>query len=87
MADLVIREADGWIEISDGVDELGPVSKQELWEFAASGDVRQAQELLDMELGDVMEEKVGTSDLTGIKVISIPDDLKGEQLRVWIRTR
>jgi len=87
MADLVIREADGWIEISDGVDELGPVSKQELWEFAAAGDVRQAQELLDMELGDVIEEKIGTSDLTGIKVISIPDDLKGEQLRVWIRTR
>jgi len=40
-----------------------------------------------MELGDVIEEKIGTSDLTGIKVISIPDDLKGEQLRVWIRTR
>ena len=87
MADLIIRDADGWIEISDGVDELGPVSKQELWDFAATNDYRQAQDLLDMELGDVMEEKIGTADLTGIKVVSIPDDINGERLRVWIRIR
>jgi hypothetical protein len=85
MADLVIREQDGWIEISDDVDELGPVSKQELWEFAATNDFRPAQELLDMELGDVMEERIGTADLTGIKVIATPDDMKGEALRIWIK--
>lgn len=87
MSDLIIRDADGWIEISDAVDELGPIPKQELWDFAATNDFQHAQELLDMELGDAMEEKIGTADLTGIKVVSIPDDIKGERLRVWIRIR
>lgn len=85
MADLVIREKDGWIEITDVVDELGPVSKQELWDFAGTGDVEQAQQLLDMELGDAIEEKIDMAEITGIKVVSVPDDIKGENLRVWIK--
>jgi hypothetical protein len=85
MADLIIREEDGWIEITDIVDELGPVSKQELWDFAGIGDVEQAQQLLDMELGDAIEEKIDMAEIVGIKVVSVPDDIKGESLRVWIK--
>lgn len=85
MADLVIREQDGWIEITDIVDELGPVPKQELWDFAGVGDVEQAQQLLDMELGDAIEEKIDMAEITGIKVVSVPDDITGENLRVWIK--
>lgn len=87
MSDLVIREKDGWIEISDVVDKLGPIPKQELWEFSAKNDVEHAQELLDMEFGDAIEEKIGMADLSAIRAVSIPDDLKGEVLRVWVKIR
>jgi len=85
MPDLVIREKDGWIEISEIVDELGPVSKQELWEHAGEGNIAEVSNLLDMELGDLMEEKIGTAEITHLTVISMPDDLKGERLRAWIK--
>lgn len=85
MANLVIREEDGWLEISDVVDELGPIPKQELWEFSGTQNIEQAQELLDMEAGDLIEEKIGTDQITGLRVVSVPDDMAGERLRVWIR--
>lgn len=85
MSDLVIQEKDGWIEISDLVAELDPNLHKELWDYAAKHDIENARDLLDMELGGPLQEKIGTAQIVGLRVLSMPDDILGEKLRVWIK--
>ena len=72
MSDFVVREEDGWEEITNAVDELGPIPKQELWEYAGIRNVQAAQELLDMELGDAIEEEIGMADIVDLRRVSVP---------------
>lgn len=39
-----------------------------------------------MEIGDLLEDEIGTADIAGIRAVLEPDDILGERLRVWIRT-
>lgn len=88
MSDLVILEGDGWIEISHLIPgvEFGAVEIRELWGYVAAGDVEHAAELLDMSLGGELEDLIGVTDIVGVQAVSVPDDILGERLRVWIRT-
>lgn len=87
MADLVIREADGWIEISQIVSEIAPDAQRELWGYSGAGDVESAQAVLDMEAGADLENLIGTRDLEAVLVLSVPDDRRGDRLRVWIKPK
>jgi hypothetical protein len=84
MSDFIIRKKDGWLEISDLVTEME--SQHELWGYVGKGDVENAAGLLDMEVGDLLEDLIGTDDIVGIKAISVPDDVLGERLHVWVKT-
>jgi hypothetical protein len=87
VSDLVIREADGWHEISDLVNELDAGLQKELWEYVAQGRQSDAHDLLDLELGDGLQEKFGKQPFGSIKVLSVPDDRQGESIRVWVMVR
>jgi hypothetical protein len=84
MSDFIIRKQDGWIEISDLATEME--SQRELWSYIGKGDIENAAGLLDMEVGDLLEDRISTDDIIGIKAITVPDDVLGERLRVWVRT-
>ena len=85
MADLIIREEDGWLEISDLVRDTHAEFKKELWGYAAAGDVGRAQNLLDMELGSDLEDLIGMDGIESIRMVAVPDDRVGDLLRVWIK--
>lgn len=84
MSDLIIRKEDGWLEISNLVTAME--SQRELWSYIGKSDVENAAGLLDMEIGDLLEDLIGTDSISGIKAISVPDDILGERLRGWVRT-
>lgn len=82
MADLVIREEDGWIEISDLVEEM--LSSQvvdDLWDFLAEEHIVEAVELLDMELGGELEARIGHTCVQNIRMV----EMAGERVRVWVK--
>jgi hypothetical protein len=84
MSDFIIRKKDGWLEISNLATEME--SQREFWSYIGKGDVENAAGLLDMEVGDLLENLIGTDSISGFKAISVPDDILGERLRVWVRT-
>lgn len=83
MSDFVITEEDGWFEISDLIN--GMESQKDLWEYIGQGKKVDAADLLDMEIGDELKERFGTKSISGVKALSVPDDMIGERLRVWIQ--
>lgn len=86
MSDLVIRKDDGWVDISEAALELPDEVQRELWGYLGKGESKKAAALLDMEIGDLLEDEIGTADIAGIRAVLEPDDILGERLRVWIRT-
>jgi len=79
----VIREEDGWIEISDLVEEM--LSSQvvdDLWDYLAEEHVVEAVQLLDMELGSELEARTGHTCVQNIKMVELP----GERVRIWIKS-
>lgn len=85
MSDLVIAEEDGWFEVSDLLGQVKDEVLKELWGYVGQGNLEDARDLLDMELGDPLEDRFGTRPIEGIKALTVPDDVLGERLRVWVR--
>jgi len=81
MADLIIREEDGWIEITDLVEEILPHQvAEEMWTFLAEGNREEAAALLIAEIGQEIEGRTGI--IREVRMAELP----GEPMRIWIRS-
>lgn len=88
MSDLVIRHADGWVEITDMVEQAvagGWISANEIWRMAGQnrtqdieGHLRQAQPI-----NDFFGHKVPTA----FRFVMVPDNVRGEYMRIWVTLR
>lgn len=92
MADLVIRRADGWVEVTRHIQPMfqdDTISPRDLWEWAAQGNVKYLNNVLDFyREEDVCQELfdlIGPEPISGLFVVDIPDDLKKSNLRIWLR--
>lgn len=81
MADLIIREADGWEELEE-VDLTFEGGIDPLWVAVSRGEIDEAQTLLEDDGFDFDGEEI-----TAIRVIATPDDLRGERIRIWVKYR
>lgn len=82
MPDLVIREEDGWMEISDLVGEnLSGLVIDDLWTFMAEDKENEATDLLNGELGDALSERFGTNYISHVKILECPRS----GIRVWAK--
>lgn len=82
---LVIREEDGWVEISEIVSQIPLPAQREIWQLVGKGDMERAAEVLDMEAGAPVEDLFGMKPIEAIQALTVPDDILGERLRVWVR--
>jgi hypothetical protein len=85
VSDLVIRQADGWREISEIVDEAvqaGYVRAQEIWKLAAQG--RNEEIERELRVYNSFDEFMGKKMATGFRFMLVPDDINGDSLRVWV---
>lgn len=86
MPDLVLREANGWHEITDLLD-LGRLDEAALWGAAGQGNWVQADQLLWDALNPDFEKRyveiLGEAPPKALYVVKEPDDIRGEWLRVW----
>lgn len=83
MADVKILKKDGWeelVEVSEAII-YRELDIDSLWRAAAQEDTR-AAELALLEAGYDLK-----GSLTGFRVIAIPDDIRGESFRVWVKYR
>lgn len=81
MADLIIREADGWEEL-DEIDLTFEGGIDPLWTTVSLGDLDEAQSLLEDDGFDFEEEEIAA-----IRMIAVPDDVRGERIRIWVKYR
>ena len=89
MSDLVIREQDGWHEITellskDGFFEIW----DELWKAVGRGDWAQADSLIWDALDEDHEEDYRRMIGRGtpkVFLTATPDDILGEYVRIWVK--
>lgn len=81
MPDLIIREVDGWEELEDvsltfenGIDPL--------WTAVSRGEIEDAQTLLEDDGFDF-----DGYEIAAIRMVAVPDDLRGEHIRIWVKYR
>ena len=81
MADVKILKKDGWEELGEVFEAIieRELNIDSLWRAAAQGDTKMA-ELVLLEAGYDLK-----GSLTGLRVIAIPDDIRGESFRVWVK--
>jgi hypothetical protein len=81
MADLVLREQDGWEELEHVLDAIrvGYLEVGEFWSAVARGSTKVAVGLLE-DAGYEFDR-----DIAGIRAYYEPDDIHGELLRVWVK--
>jgi len=79
MADFKILEQDGWYEV-DASEATFVLS--DLWNAVGKGGYMEAAVLL---FGAGLLWERNWRDVAGVRVISIPDDVRGEWIRVWVR--
>lgn len=81
MADLVLREEDGWDELEEILDAIrgGHLEVGEFWEAVARGATKQAVGFLE-DAGFQFDR-----DIAGVRAYYEPDDIHGELLRVWVK--
>lgn len=87
MTDFVLRQVEGWLEIS-GFEALYRRDRLDIrafWSAAGTGDTEAVAELLDQAGLLPLEMKVG--DVTGARLIALPDDRQDTVHRLWIRRR
>lgn len=85
MSDLVIKQADGWYEISEIVDEAvhaGLVRANDIWKMAAQG--RNEEIERELRVYDSFDQFMGKKIATGFRFMLVPDDIKGDSMRVWV---
>lgn len=85
MADLVIRKSDGWIEIEGADRTLSGAGKRMLWQYAAVGDVTGVALVLETEAHQALQKAVGGGDIDQIRALILPDDIRGDYMRVWVK--
>jgi hypothetical protein len=80
VADLVLLEDEGFVELEDFDEEAraGACAADELWELVAQGDQVGARELLEHAGWDELPEPCT------VVAMRVPDAVAGERLRVWI---
>ena len=82
MPDLVIREEDGWYEISGLVREnLAGQIINDLWTLVVEGQEDESTDLLNRELGDALYEQFGSHYVSRIRMLECPK----EGVRIWAR--
>lgn len=82
MPDIIIREEEGWIEITSLAEEtLSEQVIEDLWDLLAEDKKAEAVELLDHELGGELQARTGHACIQTIKMVDIP----GEGIRIWVR--
>lgn len=81
MADLVLREADGWEELGNVLEAVRgrQFDVHEFWSAVARGSTRAAVGFLE-EAGYEFYRQVA-----GIRAYYQPDDIHGEFLRIWLK--
>jgi hypothetical protein len=81
VADLTIKEEEGWIEITDLIEEILPHQvSEEMWTFLAEGDQDGATALLTAEIGQEIEGRTGI--IREVRMAELP----GEPMRIWVRS-
>jgi hypothetical protein len=81
MSDVKILKKEGWEELNGVVEAIveGSLDIDALWRAAGHGDVPTAQQAL-LDAGYDLEGTV-----KGVRVIALPDDIRGEIYRVWVK--
>jgi hypothetical protein len=81
MSDVKILKKEGWEELDEVVEAIteGSLQIDALWSASGQGDVPTAQQVL-LDAGYDLEGTV-----KGIRVIALPDDIRGEIYRVWVK--
>ena len=85
MSDFMTRQSDGWREITDFVDQAtkgGYAAAHDLWKLAGQGRWEEIENMLRAfpEFDAFMGRKIATA----FRFIMVPDDMRGEFLRVWV---
>jgi hypothetical protein len=81
VVDLIIREADGWKEITDILRESPSFPWSSFWEAAGSGSGAAA-----VVVSDYVEDDDGEAMRPeAVRVVAVPDSFHGERVRVWAR--
>jgi len=79
MADFKILERDGWYEVDVSEAEF---VLSDLWNAVGKGAFLEAAVLLFN--AELLQER-NWKDVVGVRVISVPDDIRGEWIRIWVR--
>lgn len=80
MADLVLREADGWEELTEIPNAIRHgFEVGEFWAAVGSGATKKAIGILE-DAGFEFQTEV-----VGVRAYYEPDDIAGEMLRVWVK--
>jgi len=99
MADLVLREKDGWIEVSEIQGALYIHEKEMLMDYLSRGDVPSASAVIDYRdtgiwldrrqesLAESLGSKIGMLPITDIKAFYEPNPMLGQFLRIWVKVR
>lgn len=88
MSDLVIRQADGWTEMTPMVENAaahGVVSVNELWKMAAQERTQDIEGTLRM--SPAIDEFFGQKMPTAFRFVMVPDNVRGETMRIWVMLR
>ena len=88
MSDLVIRQADGWTEITSLVVDainLGRINMNEIWAMAGQGRTEDIEGHLRM--SEMINDHFGQKMPTAFHLVMVPDAVRGELVRVWVMLR
>jgi len=84
LSDFMTRQSDGWREITELVDDAvkgGYVGANDLWKLAGQGRWEEIEGLL--RAFPDFDAFLGRKMATAFRFIMVPDDVRGEFLRVW----
>lgn len=82
MSDLIISESAGWREITDLLRDVPNFPIFDLWAAVGQGDMKRAFDIL----GDHFDDEEGNPVVgKAVRMVSVPDDMAGEHVRVWVR--
>jgi hypothetical protein len=88
VSDLVIRQTDGWQEITPLVEAAvasGLVSVNELWKMAAQDRTQDIEGTLRM--SQIIDDFFGQKMPTAFRFVMVPDNIRGEWMRIWVTLR
>jgi hypothetical protein len=87
MADFVLRKADRWLEV-EGIETAitsDMIDIRALWEAAGRGRFGEIVWMLDD--AGIFPEDIEITEVVGVRLIAVPDDIHGTAHRLWLRRR